>query len=72
MSLKSILQYRRHLETIAREEVLISTRAVAAQLSAITRLEVELKEILDTIVGSQQETVLADEALALGAGDLVR
>ena len=65
MSLKSILQYRRHLEAIAREEVLISTRAVAAQLSAITRLEVELKEILDTIVGSQQETVLADEALAL-------
>ena len=65
MSLKSILQYRRHLEDIAREEVLISTRAVAAQLSAITRLEVQLKEILDTIVGSQQETVLADEALAL-------
>src|SRR5512132_3708931 len=38
MSLKSILQYRRHLEDMAREEVLISTRAVAAQLSAIGRL----------------------------------
>jgi flagellar export protein FliJ len=65
MSLKSILQYRRHLEDVAREEVLISTRAVAAQLSAIGRLEDELQGIVGKIAGSQQETVLADEALAL-------
>ena len=65
MSLKSILQYRRHLEDVAREEVLISTRAVAAQLSAIGRLEDELQGIVGKIAASQQETVLADEALAL-------
>jgi len=65
MSLKSILQYRRHLEDVAREEVLISTRAVAAQLSAIGRLEDELQRIVAKIAGSQRETVLADEALAL-------
>jgi flagellar export protein FliJ len=65
MSLKSILQYRRHLEDLAREEVMISTRAIAAQLSAITRLESELQRTIGKIAGSQQETVLADEALAL-------
>jgi flagellar export protein FliJ len=65
MSLKSILQYRKHLENVAREEVLISTRAVAAQLSAIGRLENELQGIVGKIAGSQQESVLADEALAL-------
>jgi flagellar export protein FliJ len=65
MSLKSILQYRRHLEDEARAEVLISTRAVAVQLTAIGRLEDELQLIVGKIAGSEQETVLADEALAL-------
>jgi flagellar export protein FliJ len=65
MSLKSILQYRQHLENMAREELLSITQALTAQLSAISRLENELQRIVEKIAGSQQETVLANEALAL-------
>ena len=65
MSLKSILQYRRHLEDMAREELLSITQAFTAQLSTISGLENELERIVGKIAGSQQEAILADEALAL-------
>ena len=65
MSLKSIMDYRRHLEERAREELLSVTQAFAAQLAATTRLEEELERILKKIAGSKCVALPADDALAL-------
>ena len=65
MSLKSIVDYRRHLQESAREELLRVTQAFAAQLDATIRLEQELERILEKIAGSKRVAVPADDALAL-------
>jgi flagellar export protein FliJ len=65
VSLKSIVDYRRHLQEIAREELLRMTQAFAAQLDATCRLEQELERILEKIAGSKRVAVPADDALAL-------
>lgn len=65
MSLKSIMDYRRHLEERAREELLSVTQAFAAQLAATSRLEEELERILKKIAGSKGVALPADDALAL-------
>jgi flagellar export protein FliJ len=65
MSLKSIVDYRRHLEEMAREELFAITREVAAQLMAVSRLEGELERVVQEISGGKREGLPADEALAL-------
>ena len=65
MSLKSIVDYRRHLQESAREELLRVTQAFAAQLEATSRLEQELERILEKIAGSKRVALPADDALAL-------
>lgn len=65
MSLKSIVDYRRHLQERAREELLSITQAFAAQLDAIARLEAELEQILERIAGSKRVAMPAEDALAL-------
>jgi len=52
VSLKSIVDYRRHLQESAREELLRVTQAFAAQLDATIRLEQELERILEKIAGA--------------------
>jgi len=65
VSLKSIVDYRRHLQESAREELLRVTQAFAAQLDATSRLEQELERILEKIAGSKGVALPADDALAL-------
>jgi flagellar export protein FliJ len=65
VSLKSVVDYRRYLQESAREELLLVTRAFAAQLDATTRLEEELERILKKIAGSTRVALPADDALAL-------
>jgi len=65
VSLKSIVDYRRHLQESAREELLRVTQAFAAQLDATSRLEQELERILEKIAGSKRVALPADDALAL-------
>ena len=57
MSLKSIVDYRRHLQESAREELLRVTQAFAAQLDATTRLEQELERILEKIAIDRKSVV---------------
>jgi len=59
------MDYRRHLQESAREELLSVTQAFAAQLAATTRLEEELERILEKIAGSKRVALPADDALAL-------
>jgi len=64
MSLKSIVEYRQHMEEIAREELAAITRELAGQMDAITRLEQKLGRVLGEIAGGAQG-LPADEAVAL-------
>ena len=65
MSLKSIVEYRQHIEDLAREELAVITRALAGQMDAISRLEQKLKHVLGEIAGGARVGLPADEALAL-------
>ena len=65
MSLKRIVEYRRHVEELARGELFNVTQACAAQQNAVTRLEADLERVLEKIAASTRDTVLADEALNL-------
>jgi flagellar export protein FliJ len=65
MSLKRIVEYRRHVEELARGELLNITQAFAAQQNAVSRLEEDLERVLEKIAASKRDTVLADEALNL-------
>ncbi len=65
MSLKRIVEYRRHVEELARGELFNVTQACAAQQNAVSRLEHDLEKVLEKIAASKQDTVLADEALNL-------
>lgn len=64
MSLKSLIDYRRHREEVAREEMGIVARELAAQLDRVTNLEMELQRILGEMVRQKQEGIPAGEALA--------
>ena len=65
MSLKRIVEYRKHVEDLARGELLNVTQACAAQQNAVSRLEEDLERVLAKIGASTRDTVLADEALNL-------
>jgi flagellar export protein FliJ len=65
MSLKSIVEYRRHMQEVAREELLSITQAFAVQRNAIALLEIQLARSLEKIAGSKHEAVPAQEALAV-------
>ena len=65
MSLKRIVEYRRHVEDLARAELFNVTKAFAAQQNAVSRLEQDLERVLEKIGASKRDTVLADEALNL-------
>jgi flagellar export protein FliJ len=65
MSLKRIVEYRRHVEDIARGELFDVTQAFAAQQNAVSRLEQDLERVLEKIAASKRDTVLVDEALNL-------
>jgi flagellar biosynthesis chaperone FliJ len=65
MSLKRIVEYRRHIQEQAREELLSVTQAFAVQLNASALLEVKLERILEKIAGTTREAVPAEEALAV-------
>ena len=64
MSLKSIVEYRRHIQELAREELLSITQAFALQLDASARLEVQLERVLEKI-GGLTRSVPTEEALAV-------
>jgi flagellar export protein FliJ len=64
MSLKSIVEYRRHVKELAREELLNITQAYAVQLNASALLEVQLERTLEKIAGTTR-AVPAEEALAV-------
>jgi flagellar export protein FliJ len=65
MSLKRIVEYRKHVEELARGELFNVTQAFAAQQNAVSRLEQDLERVLEKIAASTRDTVLADEALNL-------
>ncbi len=65
MSLKRIVEYRKHVEDLARGELFSVTQAFAAQQNAVSRLEEDLERVLEKIAASKRDTVLADEALNL-------
>jgi flagellar export protein FliJ len=65
MSLKRIVEYRRHVEDLARGELFNITQAFAAQQNAVSRLEKDLERVLEKIAASKRDTVLVDEALNL-------
>ena len=65
MSLKSIVEYRRHVEELAREELAAITSQFAVQLNATRHLEMQLQRVLDEIAGGKRGGIPADEAVAL-------
>jgi flagellar export protein FliJ len=65
MSLKGIVEYRQHVEEVAREELAAITRELAGQMDAITRLEQKLGRVLGELAGGTREGLPADEAVAL-------
>jgi flagellar export protein FliJ len=65
MSLKRIVEYRRHVQEVAREELLRVTQAFAVQLNASALLEVKLERIREKIAETTREAVPAEEALAV-------
>jgi flagellar protein FliJ len=65
MSLKGILEYRRHVENQAREDYAAINREIAAQFEAVRRLDHELSKALADVIGRNEEGILAAEALEL-------
>lgn len=65
MSLKRIMEYRKHVEELARAELFSVTQALAAQQNAVSRLEQDLESVLEKIGASKRDTLLVDEALNL-------
>jgi flagellar export protein FliJ len=64
MSLKSLIEFRRHREELAREELEIVARELAAHLDRITGMEIELQRILGEMVRQNEEGISAADALA--------
>jgi flagellar export protein FliJ len=65
MSLKSIVEYRRHMEELAREELVVITTQFAIQMDAIVNLETELQRVINEIAGGKTEGHPIEEAVAL-------
>jgi flagellar export protein FliJ len=65
MSLKSIVEYRRQMEELAREELAAITTQFAIQLDAIGSLETALQRVLNEIAGGKSEGHSIEEAVAL-------
>jgi flagellar FliJ protein len=63
MSLETVIEYRRHREELAREELATVARELGAQLERINTLEMELQRILGEMVRQKQEGTSAAEAL---------
>jgi flagellar export protein FliJ len=64
MSFKTVIEYRRHREDLAREELATVGLELGAQLERINTLEIELQRILGEMVRQKQEGTSAAEALA--------
>jgi flagellar export protein FliJ len=65
MSLKSIVEYRRHVEDMAREELAAITAQFAVQLNAARHLEGELQRVLDQIDNGKRGGFPIEEAVAI-------
>jgi flagellar export protein FliJ len=65
MSLKTVLDYRRHLEELARVELARVAQELDARVDVVHALERELEKLLEGIARGERQGIPAGEGLAL-------